>query len=122
MSEETHAAVTLTDANFEEEVLNFPGLVLVDFWAAWCGPCIAMAPIVEKLAAKYADNAQVKVAKLDVDAQMETSQAYRILSLPTFKVFIGGQAVSEMVGASNEVVLEKMITDALPQLAVKKAA
>lgn len=122
MSEEPHAAVTLTDANFQEEVLNFSGLVLVDFWAGWCGPCIAMAPIVEKLAAKYAGNPQVKVAKLDVDAQMETSQAYRILSLPTFKVFINGQPVSEMVGASNEVILEKMITDALPQLAVKKAA
>src|SRR4051812_15936081 len=121
MSEEEHAAITLTDANFDQEVMKFPGVVFVDFWAAWCGPCLLMAPRIEELARKYASNPNVKIAKMDVDAELQTSQALRILSLPTFKVYVNGQEVDEFVGAVNIEVLDQIITRALSQITAKVA-
>lgn len=112
-----HAALTLTDANFEQEVASFPGIVLVDFWAAWCGPCLAMAPHVDALAKKYADNPKVKVGKMDVDSNEQTSMAYRVMSLPTFKVFVGGQEVAENGGIISPDMLESMITQVMAQAA-----
>ena len=120
--EETHAAVTLTDANFTAEVKTFSGLVLVDFWAEWCGPCRVMGPEVEALAKKYAGNPNIKVAKLDVDANQETSMEYRVMSLPTFKLFRGGQVVDEVIGAVPSTELDKMIARLLPQAASQPAA
>ena len=95
---ENHSALTLTDSNFDQEVLQFDGAVLVDFWAAWCGPCQMMAPRVEALAAKLAGNAKIKVGKLNVDENEETAMHYRIMSLPTFKIFKQGEEVAEIIG------------------------
>lgn len=100
--EETAVAVDnkigqLSDANFASEVLEHTGApVLVDFWAAWCGPCRMLAPIVEELAGEYGD--KLKVTKLDVDENPVTAGKYGIMSIPTLLVFKGGQPVEKIVG------------------------
>ena len=86
-----------TSANFEEEVLNSEIPVLVDFYADWCGPCKMMAPIVESLAESF--DGKVKVGKLNIDEEMDIAQKYRVMSIPTFIVFKGGQALETSVGA-----------------------
>lgn len=93
-----HAALTFTDANFEEEVLNYKGVVLVDFWAEWCGPCRVIGPIVEALAEEYKGHANVKIGKLDVDANPDRQAQYRIMSIPTLKIFINGHDAGMLNG------------------------
>ena len=95
--------VILTDANFEEEVLNASGPVLVDFWATWCGPCRMLAPVVEKLANEYAG--KVKVCKLDVDQGMNTAGKYQISSVPTLIAFKNGQIVFQTAGLQSKEAL-----------------
>ena len=90
-------AVAVTDATFEAEVLNSPMPVLVDFWAAWCGPCRAIAPAVDEIASEY--QGKLKVVKLDVDQYGEVSGRYNVLGIPTLLLFKGGQVVEKMVGA-----------------------
>lgn len=90
-------AVAVTDANFEEEVIKSSVPVLVDFWAAWCGPCKMIAPTVDQLASEYAG--KLKVTKLDVDANMEISTRYSVLNIPTLLLFKDGHVVEKMVGA-----------------------
>lgn len=92
--------VILTDANFEEEVLNASGPVLVDFWATWCGPCRMLAPVVEELANQYAG--KVKVCKLDVDQGMNTAGKYQISSVPTLIAFKNGQIVFQAAGLQSK--------------------
>lgn len=87
----------LSDTTFTAEVLNHPGApVLVDFWAAWCGPCRMLAPIVEELAGEYGE--RLKVTKLDVDENPVTAGKYGIMSIPTLLVFKGGEPVEKIVG------------------------
>jgi thioredoxin 1 len=88
---------TFTDQNFEEEVLKSDLPVLVDFWAVWCGPCKMIAPIVEQLAEELAG--KVKVGKLDVDTNQNTSIKYGIRGIPTLLIFNKGQVVDTIVGA-----------------------
>lgn len=109
--EETAAShvVQLTDATYDAEVRQFPGLVLVDYWADWCHPCHIMAPRVEELAAKFARNDQVKIAKLNVDEHAQTAMDERVMSLPTFKLFKGGELIDEMVGAGSPDALEQFL-------------
>ena len=100
-----------TSANFEEEVLNSEIPVLVDFYADWCGPCKMMAPIVESLAESF--DGKVKVGKLNIDEEMDIAQKYRVMSIPTFIVFKGGQALETSVGAMSKDYLEKKLQKVL---------
>ncbi len=89
--------ITVTDQNFQEEILsNEGGVSFVDFWAAWCAPCRMLAPIVEELAADYADKAQI--AKLDVDSNQYTARQYGVMSIPTMIIFKDGEEVDRLVG------------------------
>lgn len=99
--------VILTDENFEQEVLNAQGPVLVDFWATWCGPCRMLAPVVEELAKEY--EGRVKVCKLDVDQGMTTSTKYRISTVPTLIFFKNGEVVSQAVGLQSKAVLTEKL-------------
>ena len=97
----------MTDDNFAGEVLDSETPVLVDFWAAWCGPCRMVAPIVEELANEYEGRA--KVCKLDVDAAQKTAGEYGIRSIPTLLLIKGGEVQAQVVGAVNKsALLEKV--------------
>ena len=87
----------VTDGDFEKEIVQADKPALVDFWAAWCGPCRTVGPVVAELADEYAG--KVKVAKLDVDQNRETAMKYGIRSIPTLLLFKGGQVVDQLIGA-----------------------
>lgn len=93
-------ALEFTDQNFEQEVLQSDQPVVVDFWAPWCGPCQLMGPIVEALAEEVKD--KVKVGKLNVDDNPNAASKYGIMSIPTIKIFKGGQIVKEFVGVQQK--------------------
>ena len=91
----------VTDANFKSEVLDSDVPVLVDFWAAWCGPCRMIAPVVESLAQEM--GGKVKVVKMDIDQNPMTPQSLGIMSIPTVIVFKGGRAADRSVGYSPSI-------------------
>jgi thioredoxin 1 len=95
--------VTLTDSSFESEVINSNQPVLVDFWATWCGPCRAIAPIIEELAGEY--EGKVKIAKLDVDENQQTASKYNVRSIPTLLFFQNGKVVDQIVGSAPKSAL-----------------
>ena len=97
-----------TQENFDEEVKNYNGKVLVDFWATWCGPCKMMAPIVEKLAEGVTSD-NIKIGKIDVDENPNLAQEYGIMSIPTFIVFENGEIKNKTVGMQNITALEELI-------------
>ena len=93
--------VNVTDANFGSEIQQMQGLALVDFWAVWCGPCQAIAPVIEQLADSY--SGKVKVAKLDTDSNQETAIKFNVRSIPTIMFFKDGKHVDTVVGADPRI-------------------
>ncbi len=106
-----NAPVQVTDATFEDEVLNSDIPVMVDFWAAWCGPCRMVAPILEKLAGEYAG--KIKIAKVDVDANPGLSQAFRIQSIPNLMIVKQRTMIFNQPGALPEEALRSLIDQAI---------
>ncbi len=88
-----------TAENFKEEVLEAQGTVLVDFWAAWCGPCKMVAPILEEIAAERAD---IKIVKVNVDEQMDLAMQYRVTAIPSLMVYKNGEKTAASVGAQSK--------------------
>ncbi len=97
----------VNDANFDQEVLQSEQPVLVDFWAAWCGPCKALAPIVDSVAATYAG--KLKVAKVNVDQNGATPSRYGVRGIPALFLFKGGKVADQIVGYVPQNVIEEKI-------------
>jgi thioredoxin 1 len=104
-------AKPVTDASFVNDVLQSDKLVLVDFWAEWCGPCRKVAPVLEEIANELGD--KVTVVKLDIDANPETARAYRVMSVPTLTIFKGGKPVHSVAGAKPKAEIIRLIEAAL---------
>ena len=92
--------IKITTDNFQKEVLESKELVLIDFFADWCGPCMMMGPIVERIAEKYKD--KIVVGKCNIDEEMELAEKYKVMSIPTFIFFKNGEAVSTNIGSMSE--------------------
>ncbi len=103
----SNSIVHVTDANFEAEVLNADGPVLVDFWAEWCGPCKMIAPVLDELSGEYAG--KIKICKMDVDANQGTPGKFNIRGIPTLIIFKGGNAEATKVGALSKAQLVEFI-------------
>lgn len=103
--------VVLTDANFKAEVLDSKTPVLVDFWAEWCGPCRALAPVVEKVA--QANDGKLKVGKLNVDENPESAQQYGIQGIPTLLFFKGGKVAHQIVGFQSQTNIQRAVDEVL---------
>ena len=101
------ATIAITEKNFESDVLKADGLVLVDFWAEWCGPCRAIAPVLEELATQFAG--RVKIAKINYDENPELGQQFNIMSIPTLMLFKGGQVAAMRVGGAPKTTLANWI-------------
>jgi len=99
--------VTLTDDNFETEVNSSDKPVLVDYWAAWCGPCKMVGPIVEEIAIEFSD--KLKVGKLDIDANQNSAVKQNVMSIPTLSIFKGGEVIAQQVGALSKTQLTAFI-------------
>ncbi|HET9293912.1 MAG TPA: thioredoxin [Gemmatimonadales bacterium] len=103
----SHNTVAVTDSSFSSEVEQAKGLVLVDFWATWCGPCQIVAPVLDQLAQQYAGKA--KVAKLDVDNNQRTAMRFNVRSIPSILFFKDGKHVDTVVGALPKASIESKI-------------
>ncbi|MDE6744734.1 MAG: thioredoxin [Lachnospiraceae bacterium] len=101
------AEITITEANFEKEVLESDIPVLVDFWADWCGPCKMLSPIIADIAKEY--EGKVKVGKINIDEEQGLAMKYRVASIPTLVVFKGGEAVKRSVGAVPKSQIEALL-------------
>jgi thioredoxin 1 len=103
--------IAVTDADFEQKVLKSKKPVLVDFWAAWCRPCLMAAPVLEELAGEYAD--KLTIAKLDVDQNAKTAAQYNIMAIPNLIIFKDGKPVSQIVGYKPKEELKRSLDTVL---------
>src|SRR6266508_4472876 len=100
----------VTDASFSSDVLQSNKVVLVDFWAEWCGPCRKVATVLEELASELGE--KVEIVKLDIDTNPEVTRAYQVMSVPTLTVFRDGRPVSSVVGARPKGDVMRLIESA----------
>ncbi|ABD85963.1 thioredoxin [Rhodopseudomonas palustris] len=101
----------VSDADFESEVLNATGPVVVDFWAEWCGPCRMIAPALDEISSALGE--KVKIVKLNVDENPQTASKYSVMSIPTLLIFKGGEMASRQVGAAPKQKLHQWISAAV---------
>ena len=109
----------VTDASFAQDVLQADGPVIVDFWAPWCGPCRAVAPVLEQVAEEYAG--RVTIAKLNVDESPRTAERYGIRSIPTIALFKAGEVVDGVLGAAPKTFFTQMLDKHLDPVAAPEA-
>lgn len=100
------AVITITKANFDQEVLHSDKPVLLDFWASWCGPCRMVSPIVDEIAQ---ENSQIKVGKINVDEQPGLAQQFQVMSIPTLMVIKDGKIANQSVGAKPKAAILAML-------------
>lgn len=103
--------IVITKDNFEQEVLNSKIPVLVDFWAQWCGPCRAVAPVMDELANEF--DGKAKIGKVNVDEQGELTSKYRIMSIPTVMLFKDGEVAEKIVGARSKEEFSNLINKSM---------
>ncbi len=103
------SSITITNANFEAEVLKSPIPVLLDFWAPWCGPCKMISPTIEELAAEYAG--RVKIGKINVDEDNSLAEQHRVSSIPSLFVYNNGAVVNQKIGAAIKHDIEALFKD-----------
>lgn len=104
-------AITVDEGTFEKVVLKSDIPVLVDFWAAWCGPCRMVAPVLEEIAKEH--DGKIRIVKLNVDENPNLAAQYRITSIPAMKVFRGGEEVREIIGAMPKAAIEERLSGIL---------
>ena len=104
-------AKAVTDASFEADVLKSDKTILVDFWAEWCGPCRAVSPILDQIAAE--NSGKIEIVKLNVDDNPQTAMQYQITSIPAMKVYKGGQVVKTVIGAKPKPAIEADLAEFL---------
>ncbi len=110
----SNKTVHFTDQTFASQVLDGGNPVLVDFWAVWCGPCRALAPVVDELAEKFAGSATI--GKLDVDANPEAAKQYGITSIPTILIFKNGKVVNQLIGVRSVQEYEQILNETLVEV------
>ena len=103
--------INVGDADFQNQVISSENPVLVDFWATWCGPCRALAPILEDLSNEYVG--RVKIAKVDVDSNQSTAAQFGVRSIPTLLLFKDGQVISNRAGAAPKAALQSWIDESI---------